>query len=110
MYRFFNDPGHGWLEVPLKELQELGLVGKISAYSYRQGSNAYLEEDCDMTAFLTAKLGPPGSGEKWEQFLLRTEDVYSDYPSPVRGYTPYRVAGVCDLGEGWGAGHWGFSE
>ena len=54
-YKFIADPGHGWLEVPIKELIELGIVEKISPYSYIKGEFAYLEEDCDATEFAKAK-------------------------------------------------------
>ena len=49
---FYSDPGHGWLRVPLALLDKLGLVDKISPYSYMQGPWAYLEEDCDASEFL----------------------------------------------------------
>ena len=53
-YNFFTDPGHGWLEVPMTDIQIFGLEGKISGYSYisRNGKTAYLEEDCDYSLFL----------------------------------------------------------
>ena len=53
-----TDPGHGWLEVPFKELAELGIENKISSYSYVDmvpgGFTIYLEEDCDYTRFAEA--------------------------------------------------------
>ena len=56
-YRFIEDPGHGWLEVPIAELKALAIDHLISAYSYvdRAGVFAYLEEDCDLSVFATAK-------------------------------------------------------
>lgn len=58
-YRFIADPGHGWLEVPVEELRALGIVQGISNCSYLSvdGKLAYLEEDCDLPAFLRAKIG-----------------------------------------------------
>lgn len=53
-YTFFADPGHGWLRVPLSEISALGLTGKVSGYSYKQGKYGYLEEDCDADLFLKA--------------------------------------------------------
>lgn len=50
-YIKFNDPGHGWLRVPLAELDALGIRNQISSYSYTKGDNAYLEEDCDYYMF-----------------------------------------------------------
>lgn len=57
-YKFHADPGHGWLEVPVAELAALGIADKVSAYSYvsRDGKTAYLEEDCDVTLFVDAKM------------------------------------------------------
>jgi hypothetical protein len=53
---FHEDPGHGWLEVPMRELQRLGIAGEISRCSYqsRDGKTAYLEEDCDLERYLRA--------------------------------------------------------
>ena len=55
-YKFWNDPGHGWLEVTRKELEELNIANKISSYSYlsKDGKIVYLEEDCDAGVFIKA--------------------------------------------------------
>jgi hypothetical protein len=65
-YTFYEDPGHGWLEVPMIELREMRIDHMISPCSYRDGGKAYLEEDCDLSIFLAAKLkdGPPPSDWK----------------------------------------------
>jgi hypothetical protein len=47
-YEFISDPGHGWLKVPLTDLNGF----KPSQYSFKDGEYAYLEEDCDAHAFL----------------------------------------------------------
>ena len=49
---YFTDLGHGWLQVPTKILNELNLINAITPYSYINGSNAYLEEDCDLSTFI----------------------------------------------------------
>ena len=63
-YRFISDGGHGWLEVPLEELNALGIAGDITRYSYlglpedraHGGSTVvYLEEDCDAGIFAQVK-------------------------------------------------------
>jgi hypothetical protein len=56
-YKYYTDPGHGWLEVPVEELQRLNLIGKLSASSYVSNNRklAYLEEDCDMGLFFKAR-------------------------------------------------------
>lgn len=56
--KFHSDPGHGWLQVPLSEIQKLGIGKDISHYSYmsRRGPNplVYLEEDCDAAVLVEA--------------------------------------------------------
>jgi hypothetical protein len=52
-HKFWNDPGHGWLEVRRSDLKLMGIIQKISGYSYedREG-NVYLEEDCDASIYI----------------------------------------------------------
>jgi len=55
MFNFYNDPGHGWLEVTTAQVAAVGLkVSDFSRSSYRRGNTLYLEEDCDAGRFLTA--------------------------------------------------------
>ena len=79
-YRFFSDPGHGWLEVDYHDLLELGIERQISRYSYRKGRLVYLEEDCDMAVL----------GAFREHFTVdpRIDEVHQD-PTPIRNYPPY---------------------
>jgi len=53
-YIFYEDPGHGWLAVPMDHLIALGVADKITGYSYLLGNTAYLEEDCDLGVFVLA--------------------------------------------------------
>ena len=53
-FLFHEDPGHGWLEVPLSFLFELNIQNKITPYSYKGDNKVYLEEDCDMSTFHSA--------------------------------------------------------
>jgi hypothetical protein len=57
-YIYEQDPGHGWLGVPVAELVTLGCAGGVSDYSYWDSARAivWLEEDCDIAHFLRAKL------------------------------------------------------
>lgn len=80
---FHTDPGHGWLEVQKSELKRLGIADKVSGYSYqsRDGTTAYLEEDCDASLY-TRALG------------LRFADcreIHSNDDSFVRSLPSYRV-------------------
>ena len=78
-YKFYTDSGHGWLEVPLAELRELGIADKISGYSYIRGDFAYLEEDRDAGIFDQSK-GP-------ESYPVK--EVYEDGRSIIRTFEPY---------------------
>jgi len=73
---FIADPSHGWGEVPVKLIHDLGIAGKISRYSYVKGENAYLEEDCDLGIFIHAL---ESTGEK-----VSFEEHHSNYDSWVR--------------------------
>lgn len=53
-HKYWNDPGHGWLEVRKEDLKTLGIQFAISGYSYQDGDKAYLEEDSDMTIYFQA--------------------------------------------------------
>jgi hypothetical protein len=53
-YVFHSDPGHAWLQVKRSELKDLGILDKISNYSYQKGNDVFLEEDCDYGAFYEA--------------------------------------------------------
>ena len=54
--KFFTDPGHGWLRVPLPMLLELNIAGEISRYSYydKEHKAVFLEEDRDARIFVKA--------------------------------------------------------
>ncbi len=74
---FHTDPGHGWLEVPVKEVRNSGVP--ISQCSYIKGDKAYLEEDCDAHAYLNYLD---------EQNIAYTisRDVHVNHSHPIRNY------------------------
>jgi hypothetical protein len=51
-FEFISDPGHAWLRVPVKLLEDWDIDILISEYSYRTREFAYLEEDCDAAIFI----------------------------------------------------------
>lgn len=51
---YYGDPSHGWVKVPLKLLEYLGIHDQISHYSYYKGDHGYLEEDRDAQILLKA--------------------------------------------------------
>lgn len=83
--RKYEDPSHGWLAVPMQWLEQLGIVGKISAFSFLKGSTAYLEEDGDMSEFYKAA--------KNAGFTLFIDYHHTDKTSPVRSYPPFPQKG-----------------
>lgn len=83
------DPGHGWLEVPAAELETLGILPKVSGYSYQKDGMVYLEEDCDLSLYLD-KIGIDSceSYNKWAAENVVTK--HTNYDSPVRSFARFR--------------------
>jgi len=105
MYTIINDPAHGWLTVPLGEINELGIADKISGHSYIDLNKgvAHLEEDCDAPRFMRAKgvdIGDRDAGIKWIQ--ENTTEVYHDsvhhgcHPHPVRNCREFTATLIGD--------------
>lgn len=82
VYRFYSDPGHAWLAVKIAKLESLGIIDKITNFSYIRGKTAYLEEDCDLSTFVAAL---KANGEEF----LNKEGSYNDNRSPIRSYDRY---------------------
>tara|TARA_B100001094_G_scaffold272835_1_gene278906 strand:+ start:231 stop:542 length:312 start_codon:yes stop_codon:yes gene_type:complete len=76
--RYHTDPGHGWLQVPRKELLELGV--EISKYSYMDCTDAFLEQDSDMPKYLAAAgfIGEPDEDGNFNLVGVEFEEV--DWP------------------------------
>jgi len=77
----YEDPGHGWIAVPMQWLEQFGLVGQVSCYSYRRGVTAYLEEDCDAPLFRQTA--------EQHGFRLFVDYRHTNDNSPIRSYTPF---------------------
>ena len=79
-FKYYQDPGHGWIAVSIKVLETLGLVPTdFSGYSYIKGGTTYLEEDCDAEKFMKAWMDKFGSYPA----LIRK---HTDKNSPIRSY------------------------
>lgn len=78
-YRFFEDEGYGWLEVPRREVEASG--ASISSCSYLDPATGmvYLEEDCDITRFLRA------ARLEWSDIVI-SEEVFSSRPRQLPCY------------------------
>lgn len=80
-FTHFSDPAHGWLRVRLSLVKRLGILPQITPYSYIKGQTLYLEEDMDMTLFLStfkAKMG-------YEPTIIEKGYEYGG-PSTIRSY------------------------
>lgn len=78
---FHYDAGHGWLEVPTQIVKKVGILKKISRYSYLDSYSAsdrkcYLEEDCDAPLFLEAC--------KSKGIKVTIDYIDDDISSPIR--------------------------
>jgi len=84
-YRYIQDPGHGWIEVPRSELDALEIAHRVSLYSYQLGRYCYLEEDVDapLWTFARAAAGRP----------IDPDDLQHEHTStnsPIRNLERYR--------------------
>ncbi len=81
-YTYHQDPGHGWIAVPVAEVIALGIADKVSHYSYIRSGVVYLEEDCDASLWLRAREAADGH----KPTLI---EVHSNYDSVIRNYPSY---------------------
>ena len=53
-YNHIEDGSHGWLQVPIQQVKDLGIFHVISRFSFFDpfGDTAFLEEDFDANMFL----------------------------------------------------------
>lgn len=77
----YSDPGHAWGRVRRSLLIDLGIDGQVSLFSFKKGSWAYLEEDCDLPKLLKA-LEARGI-----TFLIK--EKIGNSPSKIRSYDRY---------------------
>jgi hypothetical protein len=75
----YADPGHAWAKVTRKLVDSTGI--KVSSYSYQRGAYVYLEEDCDLSAFIAAYNRP-----------IEFIDRHTNKQSKIRSYESYRSA------------------
>ena len=93
-FRYHSDPGHGWLEVGIEDIKDVGLrPGLFSSCSYWQGTRYYLEEDADASLFVAAYEAKFGQKPAFEELVERFRD------SPIRSMR--HTAGLEYSWEGW---------
>jgi hypothetical protein len=84
--KVFADPGHAWARFPKSRLAKLGIADKISTYSYQNGDNAFLEEDCDLSVLITAL--------KSEGYDIVFDESHTNKQSKIRSYETYKFSSV----------------
>lgn len=90
-FDYIQDPGHGWVKVPLALIRELGIADKITRYSYWYAGHAYLEEDNDTCTFMNAYHARFGFDPKLRDRIAR------ERRSRVRGYLPYDFQQIVNI-------------
>ena len=86
-YNKYEDPGHGWLKVTRKELVRLGILDKITGFSYQRGDFVYLEEDCDLSTFLDAK--EKIDGLSYSEIIIKSQHTNNE--SRIRNYYSFQA-------------------
>jgi hypothetical protein len=87
-FRKFNDPSHGWVRVRRVELSRLGILDKISKYSYQNNNFVYLEEDSDWPRFVNAYI------DKHNVKPIVKNQETSNCESKIRTYSQYEMRQV----------------
>ena len=85
-FQYFQDPGHGWVRVPVSLLEELGLIEKITTYSFVKGDYAYLEEDQDASTWVAAMKAAN------KDFTL--VEKHTNNSSTIRNYPSFSKANI----------------
>ena len=81
--KVFGDPGHAWARVAKSKLVSLGIADKISTYSYMNGSNAFLEEDCDLSILISAL--------RVRGYEIKFNISHTNRQSKIRNYSTYKA-------------------
>ena len=85
----YTDPGHGWVKVPIARLVKLGIVDKITPYSYMRNETAYLEEDCDFSTYVGAL--------KANGIDVKFKEKHTNKSSKIRSYRCFSPTIAKDL-------------
>lgn len=80
-FQMVSDAAHGWLKVPVVELERIGIAGDITPFSYRKGDMAFLEEDLDATLFMEKRK------ERGE--VVRIKEINRENCNRIRNYAAY---------------------
>ena len=81
--KVFADPGHAWARFPKARLVKLGIAEKISSFSYQNGANAFLEEDCDLSTLINTLQA--------QGYKIKFQESYTNKRSKIRSYNSYHA-------------------
>lgn len=80
-FKFFSDPGHGWLRVDVASAQAVGLEpSSFSRFSYQWGHWLYLEEDMDASTFVKAYMAKHNRPPVIKEHNSDRRSVIRSYP------------------------------
>ncbi len=84
VFNYFHDPGHGWIKITRRKLQEFGIHKSISTCSYESwdGKDVFLEEDDDASKLFNVLK------DKGISYTVRNH--YSNKQSKIRNYPCYK--------------------
>ena len=82
-FKFYSDPSHGWVKVDRPLLVSLGIIDKITPFSYQRGDFVYLEEDQDLSTFCDAFV------TKYGREPLLVHMPQSNNQSRITNYQPF---------------------
>ena len=85
---YFHDGGHGWYSVKRSKLEQLGILSKITSFSYQRGVSVYLEEDCDASLFFNNLTIA-------EKDAIKIVESYKQN-SPIRSYERFKLTHCTD--------------
>ena len=77
----FEDPGHGWVKVPISVIKSLDIQDKITGFSFMTATDVYLEEDCDETLFCEAFYKKHGVYPTIKSTHTNSESRIREYPN-----------------------------
>ena len=76
--KYYTDPGHGWIAVKRKVLEQFMPYSDVTCFSHVKGKTVYLEEDYDASRFLDAV--------RARGIAVIFENRYTDRTHPIRSY------------------------
>lgn len=87
-FNFIVDPGHGYLKVARRFLDQLGIAAKITSYSFQtpnSGHFVYLEEDSDAACFADAFRSRYGHDPIMRVLEIREMSAVRGFPRYMAG-------------------------